>query len=36
MEMKFHVSGTFSLDVKILFIKFILRNIAIYVLWNDS
>lgn len=36
MEIKFHVSGTFSMDVTILFIKFILRNNAVYVLWNDS
>lgn len=32
MEMKFRVSGTFSIGVTILFIKFILRNIAVYVL----
>lgn len=36
MEIKFHVSGTFSIDVTILFIKFILRNNAVYVLWNGS
>lgn len=32
MEMKFHVSGTFSIDVIISFIKFILINFAVYVL----
>lgn len=32
VEMKFHVSGTFSIDVTTSFIKFIQRNIVVYVL----
>lgn len=36
MKMKFHISGTVSTDVTKLFITFILRNTAVYAIWNNS
>lgn len=36
MEMKFHISGTLFEHVTMLFIKFILRNTAVYIFWNNS